>query len=324
MDKVFLRYTPLTASSVTIKDLMPHAFGWGGGDARVFHETRHGLNIFRLQPFENTVRNHWNMRKNTIDSLVLHFTASTFGSTINTFTNASPHNDRTSAHYVITEREVHTVTHETVVEPGLIFHVVPDDQAAWHVGKPAAAWGMQVGGWNHNTLGIECVGHGFFQDIEQKLALIHLINGLVQTYNIPSHRIYGHGDLDSSRSDPGVFCPWNLLAEQSLGAWLDDEDLDLPYIKRHHQDFPGAKASREERSQFFHYHLKKFGYHLNMQSLSLEGFFASGNGNREKVISFYAHFSCNQNPQALAERRVSEPTDYDLLWAWGLALKYGH
>lgn len=248
---------------------------------------------------------------------------------------------RTSAHYLITREERiedKTTKKEVIsVKAGIILRIVEDDKAAWHVGKEKVSglirdpktgkdkW--QRGGWNQNTLGIECVGtlKKCFDHEDQKKSLVHLVAGLVKSYGIDPLNIHGHADLDGDRKDPGVFCPWNTLGTLGLSAWLFEEERDVEKLTVRHKDqddfqpFLKKDANRSERKDFFYTYLRKFGYDLQNLGQIKESI---DNAEKWKIKGFYARYSCNQDEKRFLASKVDDPTHEDLLWAWGLVLKY--
>ena len=64
---------------------------------------------------------------------------------------------------------------------------------------------------------------------EQIDLLIRLLQSILEKYpDIRPHTIVGHSDIAPDRKiDPGPLFPWRQLYEAGIGAWYDDERVEL-------------------------------------------------------------------------------------------------
>ena len=194
-----------------------------------------------------------------IQSIVLHYTAEDEAESIRILTK-----ENVSAHYLI-----------PLTENNTIYHLVPDNERAWHAGAGEFA-GRQV--LNDTSIGIEIVNEGIkqqyrksankdndgyhppehfvaFSDTQIK-KLAHLIQLLVQKYEIKPTQIIGHSDMAPSRKiDPGAKFPWErLYKEYGIGAWYYEAD------KQHFMtDGSFETATTPEIKQMF----RDYGYAIN-------------------------------------------------------------
>ncbi len=109
-----------------------------------------------------------------------------------------------------------------------IMQLVPEGRRAWHAGKSCWAGESDI---NSRSIGIEIVnpGHEFgyidfpAQQIEAVIALIKDISG---RHDIPPERILAHSDVAPGRKqDPGEKFPWDALASQGVGLWVEPEPV---------------------------------------------------------------------------------------------------
>lgn len=152
---------------------------------------------------------HFNLRKPNY--VIIHHTAQdSLQQTLRTFT--VPHS-QVSAHYVIGRG-------------GEIYQMLNDYVRGWHAG--AGKWGS-VTDLNSVSLGIELDNNGREPFSEAQIfSLIHLLDTLKRTYNIPTANFIGHSDIAPTRKvDPSAFFPWKRLAEHGFGIWPDDS-LAMP------------------------------------------------------------------------------------------------
>lgn len=140
--------------------------------------------------------------------------------------------------------------HYVVAEDGTILRLVDEEHRAWHAGE--SHW-RDIDDVNSASIGIEIVnpGHEFgyrpFPD-EQVDAVIRLVHGIKDRYEITRGNIVGHSDIAPRRKrDPGELFPWGRLARLRLA---------LPRPTRNLMD-PGWAQSG------FLLALERFGYDVS-------------------------------------------------------------
>jgi N-acetyl-anhydromuramyl-L-alanine amidase AmpD len=143
--------------------------------------------------------NHSSRNGARIDMIVVHCTEASLKSTLDTFTN--PGGRQVSAHYVIDRN-------------GDIYQMVRDTERANH-----------CRGANQNSIGIEHVGTE-----EQALASAQakasadLLRWLVEQYDIPRRRIFGHDFAPGALTDTS--CPDKLFGpahtQQAVADWVEE------------------------------------------------------------------------------------------------------
>ena len=154
---------------------------------------------------------NFNERKAPPNMVVLHYTGmQTAQAAIDRLCDPEA---KVSAHYVVDE-------------DGTVTRLVPEERRAWHAG---------VGYWrgerdlNGASIGIEIVnpGHEFGYrafPAAQIDAVIGLLDGIRQRWEIADWQIIGHSDLAPARKeDPGELFPWDVLAAHGHGLWLTPE-----------------------------------------------------------------------------------------------------
>jgi N-acetylmuramoyl-L-alanine amidase len=122
--------------------------------------------------------------------------------------------------------------HYLIAEDGQILRMVAEDKRAWHAGQ--SYWRGQTG-LNACSVGIEIVnpGHEFgyrpFTE-EQMEALIPLLAGIVDRYQVPRANVVGHSDIAPARKqDPGELFDWPRLARHGLAVARPSRDLVDPH-----------------------------------------------------------------------------------------------
>ena len=160
---------------------------------------------------------NWNDRAATVDTIVLHYTAGGFESSLATLTSTNG-SHRVSSHYLV-DRD------------GAIYHLVDEKKRAWHAG--AGTWHGNDD-LNSRSVGIEIVNLGHRPDgsLEpypepQIDAVIKLCRDIMSRREI--RYVVGHSDIGLGRKiDPGEIFPWKRLADNGIGVWTDDfEDSNL-------------------------------------------------------------------------------------------------
>lgn len=156
---------------------------------------------------------NFNERRSPPDMAVLHYTG---------MTSAKAALDR------LCDPAAQVSSHYCVDEDGTVYRLVPEERRAWHAG--VSYWKGETD-INGVSIGIEIVnpGHEFgYNDFTsaQVDAVIGLLDGMRERWDIPDHRILGHSDVAPDRKiDPGEKFPWKALAEHGHGLWVEP---DLP------------------------------------------------------------------------------------------------
>lgn len=150
---------------------------------------------------EKPSRNHSSRGGEEIDTIVIHDTGS--NSTAGALSWLRNPDSGVSAHYV-------------VGKDGTIYHLVPDERAAWHAGR-SSLHGERSPSVNARSIGIEIVNDGSgrtpFTDA-QYASVRALVGYLSQTYQIPTQNIVGHKDVAPGRKvDPAPNFAWNRIID---------------------------------------------------------------------------------------------------------------
>jgi N-acetylmuramoyl-L-alanine amidase len=197
-------------------------------------------------------------RKQPISILVLHHTASSLPSALETLQG------RTKGHTV----GVHYLV-SAEVPKARIFRMCPDTLAAFHAGK--SAWG-KFESLNQSSLGIEIVNYdGNLNPYPkpQVEAVLALAQHLVATHRISPENVVAHSDIAVGRKiDPGSLFPWEYFAANGVGAWPDAKDVQVFRIL-----LKSKKLSNAAIQQL----LRTYGYRLDDNSdktlgLAIEAF----------------------------------------------------
>jgi N-acetylmuramoyl-L-alanine amidase len=288
--------------------------------------TFHGSSGFLIQPSKNHPnRNHWTPGEHReIQYLVMHYTARPTQTTVQVFTKNTKDN-RTSAHYVIAQKEQDLNPKHTMPEADII-RVVDEANIAWHAGL--SRW-RHHGLLNDTSIGIEHVSPGFtvpsqaianwspfgFEedatgtkwyhfDPDQMRKSVALAQGIVEAFNIHPTHVLGHADIAPGRKmDPGPLFPWGEFAEVGVGAWLTKAE----------QENARELVPEELSTELFLTQLQTYGYPVS------PGKRWDDAQNRGAFKAFKAHFSGNGD---LAHYVKDDLTERDALWIWGLNDKY--
>lgn len=158
--------------------------------------------------------NHGERRADAqIDMIVLHYTGM---------------KDAESALSRLCNPAAEVSSHYFVYENGSIVQLVPEGRRAWHAGEACWAGESDI---NSCSIGIEIVnpGHEYgYIDFpaSQIAAVVALTKDIAARYNIPSQRILAHSDVAPGRKqDPGEKFPWEQLAAQGVGHWVEPEPV---------------------------------------------------------------------------------------------------
>lgn len=214
-----------------------------------------------------------------IQSIVLHYTAEDDAESIRVLTT-----ENVSAHYLI-----------PLFENPTIYHLVPDNERAWHAGSGEFG-GRRV--LNDTSIGIEIVNEGIKKDYRkltplnnegyhppehfveftdtQIKKLAFLIKTLTKKYDIQPTQIIGHSDMAPSRKiDPGAKFPWErLYKEYDIGAWYDEADKQQFMVDG---SFETSSVSEIKRL------LKAYGYAINDAN-------EWDKSSRDVIYAFQLHF----------------------------------
>lgn len=127
--------------------------------------------------------------------------------------------DAASAIARLRDPEARVSCHYLIAEDGQVVRMVPEERRAWHAGR---SYWRGIRNVNDVSIGIELVnpGHEFgyrpFPE-EQMQALLPLLAGLVDRYDIPRANVVGHSDVAPTRKiDPGELFDWARLAKHGL------------------------------------------------------------------------------------------------------------
>jgi N-acetylmuramoyl-L-alanine amidase len=150
--------------------------------------------------------------------LVIHYTAGDFENSLATLTD-----DKVSVHYLVPENPP-----QQKGKP-LIWQLVPEQDLAWHAGVSFWRGATRI---NDTSIGIELENKGWqtvageksFTPFAQSQinALIPLAKDIIARYHIEPQNVVAHADVAPQRKvDPGPLFPWQLMAQQGIGAWPD-------------------------------------------------------------------------------------------------------
>jgi N-acetylmuramoyl-L-alanine amidase len=120
--------------------------------------------------------------------------------------------------------EAKVSAHYLIDENGRAFALVPEGRRAWHAG--VSYWRGERN-LNGVSIGVELVnpGHdwGYRAFPEAQIAaLLELLAGIRERWDVADARIIGHSDVAPDRkTDPGELFPWKSLAEAGFGLWAE-------------------------------------------------------------------------------------------------------
>ncbi|MFT4091959.1 MAG: N-acetylmuramoyl-L-alanine amidase [Asticcacaulis sp.] len=120
--------------------------------------------------------------------------------------------------------EAQVSAHYVVDEDGTVYSLVAEERRAWHAGVSHWRGERDINGV---SIGIEIVnpGHEFgYRDFPdaQIDAVIGLLDGIRERWEISDDRILGHSDVAPERKqDPGERFPWAKLAAHGHGLWVE-------------------------------------------------------------------------------------------------------
>ena len=180
--------------------------------------------------------------------LILHYTALNIENSLMVLTDPAK---QVSAHYLAPETNIDGQRK--------IFELVPEEKRAWHAG--ISTWGKRTG-LNDTSIGIEIVNLGYKDEAGKRIwypfieyqieSVIELAKGIVERYQIQPTCVIGHSDVAPGRKvDPGPLFPWKKLYENGVGAWYDEQALEV----RHHDEIDITKLQNN---------LKTYGYAIQI------------------------------------------------------------
>ncbi len=159
--------------------------------------------------------------------------------------------------------------HYLIEENGEVFHLVPEEQRAWHAG--VAYWGGETD-INSCSIGIEIVnpghewGYRAFPPAQMK-AVAALSEEILERHPIPAHRVLAHSDVAPERKeDPGELFDWSFLAKQGIGVFPET-----------------AAPSQTISEENFIIKLGEYGYQVDMKN-------PTGSVTKAAIIAFQRHF----------------------------------
>lgn len=129
--------------------------------------------------------------------------------------------------------EAEVSAHYLIGADGTVWHLVPEDQRAWHAGAGewgagewgagglAAGDGRGQGDVNSRSIGIELDNDGSSPfACPQIQALEGLLAGILSRWSIPPQGVIAHSDMAPARKvDPGPRFDWRGLARAGLSVW---------------------------------------------------------------------------------------------------------
>ena len=192
-----------------------------------------------------------------VSFLILHHTASPLPSALEILRGKDPQH-KVGIHYLVSDE----------TQPR-VFKLAPEEFSTSHAGK--SKW-FDIKSMNQASIGIEIVsldGNTKIYPKEQISKVINLSLDIIKRHHIPATNVLAHSDIAIGRKvDPGINFPWKLLAENGVGAWPDDVDVErfkIVYSKK-----PPSNSELFEM-------LKTYGYrpensHPNTLKLALEAF----------------------------------------------------
>ncbi len=184
-----------------------------------------------------------------IKFLVLHYTAGSFETSLDTLTNGE-----VSAHYLVPDKMVGA-------DENVIYNLVDENRRAYHAG--VSYWRGRTS-LNDTSIGIEIVNLGYTDDASGKRTwypftdyqidlVIGVSKDIIARYGIDPICVVGHNDIAPGRKpDPGPLFPWEKLAKNGIGAWPDaDVAREIQGKLNDDVDINALQAS-----------LKKYGYNI--------------------------------------------------------------
>jgi N-acetylmuramoyl-L-alanine amidase len=120
-------------------------------------------------------------------------------------------------------------SHYWIGDDGAIVQLVPETRRAWHAG--ASVWKGERD-LNSASIGIEIVNSGHDGGlppfpVAQIEAAIALCRDIAARHAIRPERFLAHSDIAPARKrDPGERFPWDALAREGIGHWVEPAPID--------------------------------------------------------------------------------------------------
>lgn len=196
-----------------------------------------------------------NRQGESVQFLVLHYTAVPLATTLGIFTNNAQLAKQDVEYFTGTTTNPEALcknevsAHYVISESGEVFQLVEEEFAAYHAG--VSFWNG-VKNINNHSIGIEHENIGYnwlnkdkfpieraakvegsdetwCQFTEPQIqATVELCKQIIKQHNIKPYNIVGHSDIACGRkSDPGPMFPWKRLAEEGIGLWYDVIESDF-------------------------------------------------------------------------------------------------
>jgi N-acetylmuramoyl-L-alanine amidase len=230
--------------------------------------------------------NHRDRKGDSVEFLVLHYTAVPLGTTLGIFTNNVALAEEDRKYFENSEYNVETLckqevsSHYVIAENGQIFNLVDETRAAYHAG--VSFWNGKAN-INNQSIGVEHVNQGYqwlpnwtipeeraikvegsdktwcaFTE-EQINQTIELCKTIIARYNIKPFNIVGHSDIACGRKqDPGPQFSWQRLAEAGIGIWYDLAESNLNEMPENYLELAKSK-------------LMEFGYDCRPAEIKIDG-----------------------------------------------------
>ncbi len=198
------------------------------------------------------------IKKEGVSSIVFHYTAQSFKRSLRSLTTGG-----NSSHWLVPEKG------------DTIYKIVNEDRRARHAGTSLWKYRKNL---NVISVGVEIVNLGFrckahrkycpksaldwleYPEEQQKL-IVALGKDIQKRYNIDPMCVVGHTDIAIDRKlDPGPLFPWKRLAENGVGAWVTDEEVQKEVLNIKN-DIQGniSRLLVQIRFHEFGYDIKKDG-----------------------------------------------------------------
>lgn len=156
--------------------------------------------------------------------LVMHYTVADDATSLQVLTQGN-----VSAHYLIPA--------DPPLKEGeaAVYQLVAERDIAWHAGS--SSWSGESS-LNKSSIGIEIVNPGFsdkpwgrqwYPYSEQQIMLTaRLALDIIRRNGIAAENVVGHSDIAPQRKlDPGPLFPWERLSKYGIGAWPDEQRVNV-------------------------------------------------------------------------------------------------
>jgi N-acetyl-anhydromuramyl-L-alanine amidase AmpD len=199
------------------------------------------ISLFALATtaFASSLIEYSQEREGEITHIVLHFTSNVI---------ANPENPYIMEEVFDTFIDAEVSVHYFIDREGVIHSAVPEERAAWHAGRGELPdYPHYKNRLNHHSIGIEILGIGSFNDMEQYLsreeydalnpeligyteaqyiAVNKLVNEILQRHPTikPNRRhVIGHSEYSANgKTDPGELFDWTRI---ELGTRIESNDV---------------------------------------------------------------------------------------------------